>query len=259
MIRSLPEIITFLIPSPQTEESMKISELVKRTHVPKETIHFYIREGLLRKPRKSGVNSAEYNERYVDQIQLIKDLRDNYYLPIPEIKKVVKALKKQSPSDQAVSQFYSRFFRPADRLLAREVIGKEAFRQATGLGRKWLNKAEEWDLITPEKRNGDVVYSPDDLAVGKLMVDMDQLGFGPKDGFDPEDLRQIAEFVKEYVVSVSKKYYENNLEKLTSKEYAEKAGQYHEVISLFFYHLYRKFIRQATKRLIEHRKPKDAN
>ena len=236
---------------------MKISELVKRTHVPKETIHFYIREGLLRKPRKSGVNSAEYNERYVDQIQLIKDLRDNYYLPIPEIKKVVKALKKQSPSDQAVSQFYSRFFRPADRLLAREVIGKEAFRQATGLGRKWLNKAEEWDLITPEKRNGDVVYSPDDLAVGKLMVDMDQLGFGPKDGFDPEDLRQIAEFVKEYVVSVSKKYYENNLEKLTSKEYAEKAGQYHEVISLFFYHLYRKFIRQATKRLIEQRKPKD--
>ena len=238
---------------------MKISELVKRTHVPKETIHFYIREGLLRKPRKSGVNSAEYNERYVDQIQLIKDLRDNYYLPIPEIKKVVKALKKQSPSDQAVSQFYSRFFRPADRLLAREVIGQEAFRQATGLGRKWLNKAEEWDLITPEKRNGDVVYSPDDLAVGKLMVDMDQLGFGPKDGFDPEDLRQIAEFVKEYVVSVSKKYYENNLEKLTSKEYAEKAGQYHEVISLFFYHLYRKFIRQATKRLIEHRKPEDAN
>jgi len=57
--------------------------------------------------------------------------------------------------------------------------------------------------------------------------------------------------------TVSKKYYENNLEKLTSKEYVEKAGQYHEVISLFFYHLYRKFIREATKRLIEQRKPKD--
>ena len=82
---------------------MKISQLVKRTGVPKETIHFYIREGLLRKPRKSGVNSAEYNERYVDQIQLIKDLRDNYYLPIPEIKKIVKDFRKQSPSDQALS------------------------------------------------------------------------------------------------------------------------------------------------------------
>jgi len=234
-----------------TEATMKISELVKRTGVPKETIHFYIREGLLRKPRKSGVNSAEYGERYVDQIQLIKDLRDNYYLPIPEIKKVVKDFKKQSPSDQAVSQFYSRFFRPADRLVAKEVIGREAFRQSTGLGRKWLKKAEEWDVITPENRNGDVVYSPDDLVIGKLMVDMDHLGFGPKDGFDPEDLRQIVEFVKTYVVNVFRKYFESNLEKLTSKEYAEKAGQYQEVISLFFYHVYRKFVRQFTRSLLQ--------
>jgi DNA-binding transcriptional MerR regulator len=230
---------------------MKISQLVKRTGVPKETIHFYIREGLLRKPRKSGVNAAEYNESYVDQIRLIKDLRDNYYLPIPEIKKIVKDFKKLSPSDQAVSQFYSRFFRPVDRLLVREVVGREAFREATGLGWKWLNKAEEWGVITPENRDGEVVYSPDDLAVGRLMVDMDQLGFGPKDGFDPEDLRNIAEFVKTYVVSAFKKYYRNNLEKLTSKEYVERASQFHEVISLFFYHLYRKFVREATRSLLE--------
>jgi DNA-binding transcriptional MerR regulator len=237
---------------------MKISELVKRTGVPKETIHFYIREGLLRKPRKSGVNSAEYNANYIDQIQLIKDLRDNYYLPIPEIKKVVKNFKKQSPSDQAISQFHSRFFRPADRLLANEITGREAFRQATGLGRKWLAKAEEWGVITPDVLpNGEPVYSSDDLAIGKLMVDMDQLGFGPKDGFDPEDLRQIAEFVKKYVVDVFRKYYENNLEKLTSKEYAERKGQYHEVISLFFYHIYRKFIREATRSLVESRDAKE--
>jgi DNA-binding transcriptional MerR regulator len=232
---------------------MKISELVKRTGVPKETIHFYIREGLLRKPRKSGVNAAEYNERYVDQIQLIKDLRDNYYLPIPEIKKFVKDFKKKSPSDRAISLFHSRFFRPADRLLAKEVIGRDAFRKATGLAWKWLNKAEEWGVITPEICNGEVIYSPDDLAIAKLMVDMDHLGFGPKDGFDPEDLRYIAEFVKKYVVTAFRKYYQDNLEKLTSSEYDERSSHFHEVISLFFYHLYRKFVREATQRLLEKR------
>jgi DNA-binding transcriptional MerR regulator len=231
---------------------MKIRELVKRTGVPKETIHFYIREGLLRKPRKSNVNSAEYNESYVDQIQLIKNLRDNYYLPIPEIKKIVKDFRKQSPSDQAVSQFHSRFFRPADRLFANEIEGRDAFRQATGLGEKWLAKAEEWGVITPEVlEDGEVVYAPDDVAIGKLMVDMDHLGFGPKDGFDPEDLRYIGEFVRSYVVDIVKKYYENNLEKMTSTEDVERANQYHEVISLFFYHLFHKFIREAAKRLIE--------
>ena len=238
---------------------MKISQLVKRTGVPKETIHFYIREGILRKPRKSSVNTAEYNESYVDQIKLIKDLRDNYYLPIPEIKKIVKDFRKQSPSDQAISQFYSRFFRPADRLFAKEIKGREDFRQETGLGKKWLAKAEEWGVITPEILDGgEKVYSASDVAIGKLMVDMDKLGFGPKDGFDPEDLRHIAEFVKNYVVSVLKKYYESNLEKLTSKEYVERASQYHEVISLFFYHLYRKFVREATKNMLNSRENREA-
>jgi DNA-binding transcriptional MerR regulator len=228
---------------------MKISQLVKRTGVPKETIHFYIREGLLRKPRKSGVNSAEYNETYVDQIQLIKDLRDNYYLPIPEIKKIVKDFRKQSPSDQAISQFHSRFFRPADRLFANEIKGRAAFCQATGLGEKWLAKAEEWGVITPGiSQDDETVYSPDDVAIGKLMVDMDRLGFGPKDGYDPEDLRYIGEFVRKYVVDIVRKYYEDNLKKITSKEDVERANQYHEVISLFFYHLFHKFVRKATRR-----------
>jgi len=231
---------------------MKISQLVKRTGVPKETIHFYIREGLLRKPRKSGVNSAEYNERYVGQIQLIKDLRDNYYLPIPEIKKIVKDFRKQSPSDQAISQFHSRFFRPADRLFANEIEGRDAFQQTTGLGKKWLARAEEWGIITPDiLKGGEVVYSPDDVAIGKLMVDMDRLGFGPKDGFDPEDLRYIGEFVRKYVVDSFKKYYENNLANRTAKEDVERGSQYHEVISLFFYHLYRKFIRKAASSLLD--------
>jgi hypothetical protein len=85
------------------------------------------------------------------------------------------------------------------------------------------------------------------------MVDMDHLGFGPKDGFDPEDLRHIAEFIKKYETTVFRKYYENNQEKLSSKEYVERGSQYHEAISLFIYHLYRKFIGEAARSLLESR------
>jgi hypothetical protein len=141
-------------------------------------------------------------------------------------------------------------------LFANEIEGRDAFRQATGLGEKWLVKAEEWGVITPEiLPDGEALYSQDDVAIGKLMVDMDQLGFGPRDGFDPEDLRYIGEFVRKYVVDIFKKYYENNLEKMTSKEDAERANQYHEVISLFFYHLFHKFVREAARNLLE---PRDA-
>jgi DNA-binding transcriptional MerR regulator len=195
---------------------MKISELVKQTGVSKETIHHYIREGLLRKPRKSGKNIADYNQNYVEQILLIKDLRENYYLPLPVIKKIIKGIKKQSSATQFLSQLRNKYFRPVDRLLTKQIVGRETFCEVTGLGRKWLHKAEAWGVITAELRNGQPVFSADDVAIGKLMVDMDRLGFGPRDGFDPKELKHISDFVREYVVSAFKKYYQDNLEKKRS-------------------------------------------
>ena len=118
------------------EAEMKISTVVKRTGVPKETIHFYIREGLLRKPRKSGINIADYNENHVKQIRFIKELRENYYFPIPLIKKIIRRVKKQPSADRAFFELHSKYFRPADRLLTREIIGREAFHDTTGLGLK---------------------------------------------------------------------------------------------------------------------------
>ena len=223
---------------------MKIGELVKRTGVPKETIHYYIREGLLRKPRKSGSNVAEYTEGHVERILLVKELRDIFFLPIPEIKKILKQSRKQSAPDQAASDLHNKYFRPLDRLLSTEIVGGEAFRQATGLGRKWLAIMEEWGVITHRVRSGRPVYSRDDVIIGRLMVDMDELGFGPKDGYDPEELKRIADFIRDFVRSAHREYYRRNLERLSSEELDGKGSRFAEIMSLFFYHIYRKLVRE---------------
>ncbi len=235
---------------------MKISELVKKTGVPKETIHFYIREGLLRKPRKSGVNIADYHDGYVEQIQLIKDLRDNYYLPIPEIKKIIKNFRKQSPTDQAISQFHSKYLRPLDRLLSSSIVGSGAFREATGLSRKWLANMEKWGVITADYENGKPIYSPDDVIIGRLLVDMDNLGFGPRDGYDPKDLKGVVDFIRNYIEGGHNKYQETYLEKLKSADHEEKGSQHAEVMSqhaevmsLFFYYMYRKLVQEHYKQI----------
>lgn len=236
---------------------MKISELVKRTGVPKETIHFYIREGLLRKPRKSGVNTADYTENHVERLRLIKDLRDNHYLPIPEIKKILKALKKQSPSDQAVSRFKSRYLRPLDQLVEAEVPGRDAFCRTTGLGPKWLERMEAWGVINARQADGQPVYSQDDVIIGRLLVDIDRLGFGPKDGYDPRDLQQISDFIKDYVRSGQNKYLTTTLKKIAAGDYRESKIQIREVMSLFFYHMYRKRVREQYEEILEAMKDED--
>jgi len=230
---------------------MKISELVKRTNVPKETIHYYIREGLLRKPRKTSRNVVNYNEGYVDQIRIIKGLQDNYYMPLSVVKKFLRQLKKQSPSKQSAMQLLSEHFRPIDHLIAKDVKGKEAFLAATGLGEKWLCKMEEWGIISSKMRKGQPVYSSNDVAIGKLLVDMDRLGFGPRDGYDPKLLKRYADFFSECIAKSSEVYFNNNSDKLFSENFAEKGARYSEIMGLFFYYLYRKLVQGDFTRYFE--------
>lgn len=178
---------------------MKIGELVKQTGVSKETIHYYIREGVLRKPKKTGKNTADYGNDYVDQIRTIKALRENYFLPIPVIKKLIKKHKKKSAPEQSSFQFLSEYFRPLDQLFFTGATGRKAFMEVTGLSEKWLSKMEGWGIITAEKKDGDFFYSHEDVVIGKLLVDMDRIGIGPRDGFDPEELNHFTQLFRQMV------------------------------------------------------------
>ena len=226
-----------------------MSELAERTGAPKETIHYYLREGVLRKPRKKGKNRTDYNESYVEQIHIIKGLQDNYFLPLSVIKKIIKKQKRQSPSEKSSFQFLNEYFKPLERLLTSEITGRDAFQGATGLSSKWLTQMEEWEVITAKIKNGHPVYSQDDIIIGKLLVDMDRLGFGPKDGYDPGNMKRISDFVRNYVQTALRDYYQSNLGRLIAQELTEKEVKIREMMSLFFYHLYRKLVREEFEQL----------
>ncbi|MCP4752684.1 MAG: MerR family transcriptional regulator [Proteobacteria bacterium] len=222
---------------------MKISELVRRTQVSKETIHYYLREGLLRKPRKTKKNVSEYTENHVEQIRLIKGLQDNYYLPLAVVKKILKQKKGISTAKQESMKVLSEHFRPIDRLIgAEDVKGTEAYLEATGLGKPWLEQFTVWGIITPFERNGDLFYSSNNVLIGKLLTDMDQLGFGPKDGYDPSALKRIFEFFSEFVKNGARTIMEKNLKSDAPGDTVPNGIKYAEVMGFFIYYLWHKLI-----------------
>jgi DNA-binding transcriptional MerR regulator len=223
---------------------VKIGELVKQTQVSKETIHYYVREGLLPRPRKLGKNVAEYKASYVERIRLIKELQDHCFLPLSVIKSILK-FEKGSPEREWFLQLHTDYFRPVDKLLPTEIVGEDEFRKATGLGRLWLAKMEEWRIITPEIRNGQKSYSQDDLTLGKVVVDMDKFGLGPKDGFDPEALKVYRDMFEDIVIMSHKFYWKDGLGKLSSAERSLRSAQARDIMGIFFYHLYRKLSREV--------------
>ncbi|MBS3808537.1 MAG: MerR family transcriptional regulator [Desulfobacterales bacterium] len=231
---------------------MKIGELVKKTGVSKETIHYYIREGVLPRPRKTGTNKADYGQHYVDQIRLIKALRQNYFLPISVIKKLMEKQKEKTPADQLSFRFLTEFIRPLDQLLSGEVAGRQAFMEATGISTKWLEKMEQWNIITGEQRNGQRYYSRDDVIIGKLLVDMERTGLGPRDGFNPEELRYLTDMIRELVAkNVNRKFGQSNSpdnDRMSSEEISRQGSGSTEIMSLFFYHIYRKIVKEEYRR-----------
>jgi len=228
---------------------LKIRDLVQHTSVSKETVHFYIREGLLPKPLKRGRNTAEYDDSYVERIRFIKELQDRHFLPLAVIKNILKKQKKSSEW-QSLVNLRREYFRPIDRFLPEEILGEEPFLQATGLGKKWLSKMEEWKIITPEVRSGQKVYSQDDIALGKLIVEMDTIGLGAVEGFDPEALKHFRDKFREIVVLSHKYYIEAALGKLFPEEFSKRVIQGREIMSIFFYHLYRKLSRDEYRGIL---------
>ncbi|MBU1277268.1 MAG: MerR family transcriptional regulator [Proteobacteria bacterium] len=221
---------------------MKISELAKRTELPKQTIHYYIRAGLLPKPRKLGSNSADYDESYVDRIRLIKELQNDFFLPLPTIKKIM--WENRSASKQAMLKLRTEYFRPVEHYLGTGVVGDEAFLKATSLAARWLPILKEWDLISSNTQDGQNVYSQDDIIVGKVMVSMAKLGIHRGNNFKPEvTMPVLADTFREVAKKLIEDFRRATVD-MKPSEREELALRGHEVMGVLFYHLYRKYARE---------------
>jgi DNA-binding transcriptional MerR regulator len=68
---------------------VKISELSRGSGVPIPSIKYYIREGLLPPGDVTAPNQADYGERHLRDLELIRSLREHADLSIPAIRRVV--------------------------------------------------------------------------------------------------------------------------------------------------------------------------
>jgi AcrR family transcriptional regulator len=66
---------------------MHIKDLIRESGVARSMIHYYLREGLLPPPVKSGKTVALYTDVHLEILKFIRRLRDEYKMPIAGIRK----------------------------------------------------------------------------------------------------------------------------------------------------------------------------
>jgi len=71
---------------------MRIKELVDKSGVPRTTIHFYLRHGLLHPPVKTGRTMAYYDESHLNRLRKIQSLKRGSRVPIAFLREQIAAV-----------------------------------------------------------------------------------------------------------------------------------------------------------------------
>jgi DNA-binding transcriptional MerR regulator len=155
-------------------ELLRMREVCARTGLARSTIHHYIREGLLPKPRKSGRNTALYDEDFVRRVQLVKTLQEKMHLPLARIRETLDGMPDAAVDGIDPDKFTGVTSTIAARLrLAseREVSRTDLLAMA-GVDAAELDGMARAGLVEPIKRGNATVYDPVDvrivLALGKI-------------------------------------------------------------------------------------------
>lgn len=173
-----------------TKSSYRMAELVRRSGVARETIHYYLREGLLPDPEKTARNNALYNDQHVRRLSLIRALREEHLLPLKAIKGLLADQSRLSftPDQLAVLQRLRRqkldTFRhdnlnqPTTQMLAREL----------GLSAEELRELREQNLLSAEDNE---VLDNDEAETLRLWALVRNAGINAERGFSPRDMAYV--------------------------------------------------------------------
>lgn len=82
--------------------SIKMSTLTKESGFSKSTILYYIKEGLLPKPKKPKPNLHLYSDNSIKILEFIKYLQEHFHYSIAEIKSIIEDNKIDFSSDTTI-------------------------------------------------------------------------------------------------------------------------------------------------------------
>ena len=75
--------------APQTAPALRMRDLVRESGLPRETIHFYMQQGLLPKALKTGRNTALYTQEHLERLRRIRELQERQFLPLKAIRAIL--------------------------------------------------------------------------------------------------------------------------------------------------------------------------
>jgi DNA-binding transcriptional MerR regulator len=152
---------------------MRMRDLETASGVGRETIRYYIREGLLPEPLRTGRNAAVYGDEHVSRLKTIKRLQEERFLPLA----VIRTLLDAEDSERWLEP---QAFPLLDTLLAARLgPGSERIGYAEVVAQLGLDAHQraqiERDGVVHADSEG--MITARDAAILRLVDELDRIGF----------------------------------------------------------------------------------
>ncbi len=167
-------------------------ELEKASGVGRETIRYYIREGLLPEPARASRNSAFYSDDHVNRLRAIKRLQEERFLPLAVIRNLLEA----EDGDRWLAP---EAFPMLDALLAarlgpgQERVSVASAIEQVGIDAKAIAEHAATGMITVD---ADATISARDVGILRSLKDLADIGFTEDLGFVGEQTRFYIDFIE---------------------------------------------------------------
>lgn len=176
---------------------LKMKDLERATGVGRESIRFYIREGLLPEPDRPGRNVAYYDESFVERVRFIKELQQKRYLPLQVIKAIVAGEAAPSASEvETLLALNGKLFPQLEgaRAATPEMVCALAAR--TGLPVREIEELGAVEVVRIVERDGERWIEGAEVRLIELWARLRQAGVSAELGFEPSQARLYVDMVR---------------------------------------------------------------
>ena len=175
--------------SDKTKARYRMKDLVEKTGFRRETIHFYIAEGLLPPPVKKQRNSAWYGEEHLSRLDAIRDLQQRQFLPLKAIKAILNDEQEHSYTGEQrrmlealKTRFHDQLPQHDERLVE---VGPLALR--TGVTLEEITEFAEVGAIDLHGSGERARIPEQDAVLIECWGALRELGCSAERGFSPRD------------------------------------------------------------------------
>lgn len=176
---------------------LKMKDLERATGVGRETIRFYIRNGLLPEPERPGRNVAWYDESFVHRVNLIKELQQKRFLPLSVIRAIVGVEAAPSRDEvQTLLELDGKLFPAVDGATEAPPERLTDVIERTGLALRDVRDCIAVGLIETTRRGNEEWLDDINVRIVEILAKLRASGFTVERGFVAEEYRIYVDFIR---------------------------------------------------------------